>query len=106
MCSSLGAEARSYAKMKARRPARAEYAAIDEPALPVLTTEVAVNPNWSAAPTAVADVRSLTVPVGLAPSNLTSSRRTPSAAPGADTRSTACRPRPARRDGQDPRWAG
>src|SRR5262249_56923953 len=62
---------------EARRPARAEWAAIDEPAFPVLTTEVAVNPNWSAAPTAVADVRSLTVPVGLAPSNLTSSRRTP-----------------------------
>jgi hypothetical protein len=50
---------------------------MEEPAFPELTTEVAVKPNWSAAPTAVADVRSLTVPVGFEPSNLTTRRLTP-----------------------------
>ena len=54
---------------------------MEEPALPELTTEVAVKPNWSAAPTAVAEVRSLTVPVGFEPSNLTSRRLTPSSLP-------------------------
>src|SRR5436309_586270 len=80
MCKSFGADARSYAKISERRPARAEYAAIDEPALPELTTDVARYPNCSAAPTAVADERSLTVPVGFGPSNFTRRRRTPSSA--------------------------
>src|SRR5215831_11468534 len=78
MCKSFGADARSYAKIKERRPARAEYAAIDDPALPLDTTDVAENPNWSAAATAVAEERSFTVPVGLAPSNLIARLRTPS----------------------------
>src|SRR5207249_7082296 len=78
MCKSFGADARSYAKISERRPARAEYAAIEDPALPLDTTEVAVKPNWSAAATPVADDRSFTVPVGLAPSNLTARLRTPS----------------------------
>ncbi len=50
---------------------------MDEPALPLETTEVARKPNCSAAPTAVAEERSFTVPVGLLPSNFTSRRRTP-----------------------------
>src|SRR5919204_631518 len=37
--------------MSERKPARAEYAAIDEPALPELTTDVARKPNCSAAET-------------------------------------------------------
>ena len=41
MWRSFGAEARSYAKTSERSPARAEYAATDEPALPELTTDVA-----------------------------------------------------------------
>jgi len=63
--------------MSDRSPARAEYAAIEEPAFPELTTEVIRYPNWSAAATAVAELRSLTVPVGLVPSNLMKSRLTP-----------------------------
>src|SRR5882762_9944613 len=51
---------------------------MEEPALPLDTTEVAVKPNWSAAATPVADERSFTVPVGLAPSNLMARLRTPS----------------------------
>ena len=46
--------------------------------MPLDTTEVAVKPNWSAAATPVADERSFTVPVGLAPSNLMARLRTPS----------------------------
>ena len=78
MCKSLGADVFSYAKISDARPARAEYAATEEPALPELTTDVAVKPNWSAADTAVADDRSFTVPVGFEPSNFARSRRRPS----------------------------
>jgi hypothetical protein len=48
----------------------------EEPALPELTTEVAVT-NCSAADTAVVEERSLTVPVGFEPSNFARSRLTP-----------------------------
>ena len=51
--------------------------ASEDPAFPVETTEMARYPNWRAAATAVADERSLMVPVGLVPSNLRRSRRTP-----------------------------
>src|SRR5438045_2389455 len=37
---------------------------MEEPALPALTTEVAVKPNWSEAPTAMAEARAWTVRVG------------------------------------------
>ncbi len=74
---------------------------MEEPALPVLTTEVAVKPNCSAAPTAVAEVRSLTVPVGLVPSNFTSRRRTPRRAASRGQSSSGVPPSPS-----VTRWAG
>ena len=74
---------------------------MDEPALPELTTEVARKPNWSAAATAVGDERSFTVPVGLLPSNLTWSRRTPSWRPRAGQSSSGLCPSP-----RVTRWAG
>src|SRR5919201_2495937 len=87
--------------MSERKPARAEYAAIDEPALPELTTDVARKPNCSAAETAVADERSFTVPVGFGPSYLISSRRTPSSAARRGHSSSGVAPSPS-----DTRCAG
>src|SRR6266850_5666108 len=101
MWRSFGADVRSYAKISERRPARAEYAAIDEPALPLDTTEVAVKPNCSAAATPVADERSFTVPVGLAPSNLMLRLRTPSAFASRGQSSSGVLPSPS-----VTRWAG
>ena len=74
---------------------------MDEPALPLETTEVARKPNWSAAATAVAEERSFTVPVGLLPSNFTRRRRTPRrlASPGQSRRGLPPSPRVTR-------WAG
>ena len=74
---------------------------MEEPALPELTTEVAVKPNCSAAATAVADERSFTVPVGLEPSNFASSRLTPRRRPSAGHSSSGLWPSPS-----VTRWAG
>ena len=69
--------------------------------MPELTTDVARKPNWSAAATAVGDERSFTVPVGLEPSNLTWSRRTPRARPRVGQSSSGLSPSPS-----VTRWAG
>src|SRR6266545_1588247 len=74
---------------------------MEEPALPELTTDVARKPNWRAAPMAVADVRSFTVPVGFEPSNLTTRRRTPSRFPRrGQSRSGVCPSPSGTHDGQ------
>jgi len=74
---------------------------MEEPALPELTTEVTRKPNWSAAATAVGEERSFTVPVGLEPSNLTWSRRTPSCRPSAGQSRSGLWPSPS-----VTRWTG